>query len=104
MMTVESATNIPQLDNSLPLAADLISEGDDHIKLTKTVLKYSFPLITGPITTSHVELSKVGKNPLPGDYSAGPASTSWVKDRIAAAQLSPGVATPDFLLLAKGVR
>ena len=102
-MTIETATNLQQLDTTLPTAADLISEGDDHIRLIKTVLKYSFPLITGPINASHVDLSKVGKNPAPGDYSVGPASTSWVKDRIAAASISPGVATPDYLLLSKGV-
>ncbi len=102
-MTVEAATNIQQLDNTLPQPADLISEGDDHIRLIKTVLKYSFPLVTGQVTASHVDLSKVGKTPAATDYSTGPASTAWVKDRIAAASISPGVATPDFLLLAKGV-
>ena len=31
-MTVESASYISQLDTTLPTAADLISEGDDHIR------------------------------------------------------------------------
>lgn len=42
-MTVETASYISQLDTTLPTAADLISEGDDHIRLTKTVLKTQFP-------------------------------------------------------------
>lgn len=42
-MTVESASYISQLDTTLPTAADLISEGDDHLRLTKTVLKTQFP-------------------------------------------------------------
>lgn len=102
-MSVESATNIQQLDTTLPTSADLISEGDDHIRLIKSVLKYTFPLLTGQVSSSAADLSKVGKNPAVGDYSTGPASTAWVKDRIAAASISPGVATPDYLLIAKGV-
>lgn len=42
-MTIESASYISQLDTTLPTAADLISEGDDHLRLTKTVLKTQFP-------------------------------------------------------------
>ena len=42
-MTVESASYISQLDTTLPTAADLISEGDDHLRLTKAVLKTQFP-------------------------------------------------------------
>lgn len=42
-MTVEFASYISQLDTTLPTAADLISEGDDHLRLTKTVLKTQFP-------------------------------------------------------------
>jgi hypothetical protein len=102
-MTVEAATHIGQLDTSLPTAADLISEGDDQIRLIKSTLRYTFPLITGPVTASSASLSKVGTNPLATDYSTWPATTSWVKDRIAAASISPGVATPDFLILDQGV-
>ena len=42
-MSVESASYISQLDTTLPTAADLISEGDDHIRLIKTALKTQFP-------------------------------------------------------------
>ncbi len=42
-MTVESASYISQLDTTLPAASNLISEGDDHLRLTKTVLKTQFP-------------------------------------------------------------
>jgi hypothetical protein len=42
-MTVETASYISQLNTSWPTATDLISEGDNHIKLTKSVLKTQFP-------------------------------------------------------------
>lgn len=38
-MGVETATYINDFDNTLPTATDLRSQGDDHIRLLKTVLK-----------------------------------------------------------------
>ena len=40
---VETGTTISQLDNNWPLADDPINEGDDHIRLIKSVLKTQFP-------------------------------------------------------------
>lgn len=57
-MTVESASYISQLDTTLPTAADLISEGDDHIRLIKTALKTQFPNFgTAAITASAAEVN-----------------------------------------------
>lgn len=57
-MTVETASYISQLDTTLPTAADLISEGDDHIRLTKTVLKTQFPNFgTSAVTATAAELN-----------------------------------------------
>lgn len=50
-MSVETATNINQLDPTLPSSADPKSEGDDHIRLLKSTLKATFPNVTG-ISTS----------------------------------------------------
>ena len=50
-MSVESATNISQLDPNLPADGDQISEGDNHARLIKYTLKLTFPGITG-ISTS----------------------------------------------------
>jgi hypothetical protein len=72
-MTVETATFISQLDTTLPTAADLISEGDDHIRLTKTVLKTQFPNFgTNAVTASATELNYcVGVTaPLQGQFTA----------------------------------
>lgn len=102
-MTVETALYPPSLDTTLPTAVDLIAEGDDHIRLLKTVLKTTFPNVTGAITPSHVTFNLLGQNPSATDYSANPASTSWVIDRINAAIFSPGSPVPDYLLQARGI-
>lgn len=56
-MTVEVATYPPQLNTAWPLGADLISEGANHIRTTKTVLKTTFPNVSGAITASHTEIN-----------------------------------------------
>lgn len=58
-MSIEAATYINQLDPTRPLAADIISEGDDHQRLMKSVTKASFPNIGGAVSASHTELSYV---------------------------------------------
>ena len=58
-MTVESATYINQLDAAKPSATDLKSEGDDHIRLLKSTLQATFPNVTGAVTATHTELSRV---------------------------------------------
>ena len=42
-MTVETASYISQLDPTYPAAGDPKSEGDNHLRLVKTVLKTQFP-------------------------------------------------------------
>lgn len=57
-MTVEAATFIPELDTALPGSSDLKSEGDNHLRLIKTVLKAQFPNFgTAAMTASHTELN-----------------------------------------------
>ena len=46
-MALESATYINQLVDTNPLGSDVISQGDDHIKLIKEVLQASFPDVVG---------------------------------------------------------
>src|SRR5262245_57668569 len=45
-MTVETATYISDFDPTLPTSTDLRSEGDNHIRLEKQVLKNTFPNAT----------------------------------------------------------
>lgn len=57
-MTVESANYIDDLDTSLPAAGDQKSEGDNHLRLIKSVLKTQFPNFgTAAMTASHTELN-----------------------------------------------
>lgn len=59
-MTVETATYVSQLDATLPAAGDQKSEGDDHFRLIKTVLKTQFPNFgTVAVTPTAVELNYV---------------------------------------------
>lgn len=60
-MTVESASYISQLNTSYPAASDNISEGDDHLRLVKSVLKTQFPnLATTAVTQSSTQMNKLG--------------------------------------------
>ena len=59
-MTVESASYISQLDATLPLPGDKKREGDNHLRLVKTVLKTQFPNFgTAAMTATTTELNYV---------------------------------------------
>jgi microcystin-dependent protein len=58
-MPIESASYINQLNTSYPASTDGVQEGDDHIRLVKSVLKSTFPNITGPVTVSQNELNNI---------------------------------------------
>ena len=60
-MALETGTYISQLNSNYPAAADDVSEGDDHLKLIKAVLKNQFIGLTGTttITASEAELNLV---------------------------------------------
>lgn len=49
-MAIESATNILALNAAWPLGTDAKSEGDDHIRLIKSVLQAQFPSMGAGIT------------------------------------------------------
>lgn len=56
-MSVETAQYPTQLNTALPAASDWVSEGDDHIRLVKTVLKTTFPNVSGAVSASHTQLN-----------------------------------------------
>lgn len=61
-MPLETGTTIAQLQNIWPLSGDPILEGDDHIRLIKSVLKAQFPGdigdgFTKPILSTEDELN-----------------------------------------------
>jgi len=58
-MGLETASYISQLNSSNPTATDPVSEGDDHLRLVKGVLKTQFSGLTGTtaVTTSEAEMN-----------------------------------------------
>jgi len=61
-MPLETGTTIAQLVSSNPLSSDNVSEGDDHLRLIKAVLKAQFPGaglqgFNTPITATEAELN-----------------------------------------------
>jgi microcystin-dependent protein len=62
-MGLETGTYVSDLNPAWPLGTDLESQGDDHIRLIKAVLKATFPGQNAPLTPSFV--LPVGLGPLP---------------------------------------
>ena len=63
-MGLETTTTIAGLVDTNPLDADMISSGDDHLRLIKAVLKATFPGVGGvgysvPITVFEAQLNKL---------------------------------------------
>lgn len=56
-MGIESGTYISDLNSANPTATDPKSEGDDHIRLIKALVKATFPNIAGAVTPSHTQLN-----------------------------------------------
>ena len=56
-MPVETGNYISDLNASYPGPSDSISSGDDHIRLTKKVLKNTFPNVDGPIELTTQEFA-----------------------------------------------
>lgn len=58
-MTVESALYPSQFNTNWPQASDMVSEGDNHIRLVKIVEKTTWANVSGAVTASHAELNYV---------------------------------------------
>jgi hypothetical protein len=56
-MALESATYINGLVETNPTSSDNISDGDNHIRLVKAVVKATFPNVTGAITGTHTQIN-----------------------------------------------
>lgn len=67
-MGLEAATYIHQLDANNPLSSDAKSQGDDHLRLTKSTLQNTFPNVEGEVTVSHTQLNTLA-NIVSGTYT-----------------------------------
>lgn len=57
-MAVETASYISQLVNTNPVVGDPVGEGDDHLRLIKSVLQLQFPNLTaGAVNTTQTEMN-----------------------------------------------
>lgn len=52
-MPIESATFINSLNPGNPAGSDPVADTDNHLRLIKTVLKNTFPLVSGPVNLDH---------------------------------------------------
>jgi hypothetical protein len=56
-MALETGTYVNALVSSNPASTDGLAQADDHIRLIKSTIKATVPIVTGAITASHSELN-----------------------------------------------
>lgn len=66
-MGLETATHLDDLVTTNPVAGDAVSQGDDHLRLLKSVLKTTFPSFTRPfyhdtVTSSSADVTLTATN------------------------------------------
>ena len=55
-MALENGTYVNSLVPANPASTDGLAQADDHIRLIKSTIKNTFPNLTGPVTSTQVEL------------------------------------------------
>lgn len=58
-MALETGTYISDFVIANPTPGDPKSQGDDHLRLIKTVLKTTFPNFSGPMTIAHNQIASI---------------------------------------------
>lgn len=56
-MAIETASYLSDLNISNPPGSDPVGQADDHIRLLKSVLKSTFPNLTGAVTSTQAQLN-----------------------------------------------
>ena len=56
-MAIETASFISDLNSSNPPGSDPVGQADDHIRLLKSVLKSTFPNVTGAVNATQLQLN-----------------------------------------------
>lgn len=82
-MTIETATDVTQLNATYPAVGDPIGQGDDHIRLVKSTLLYTFAGATSTGVTGFNVATQA-----PGNNTTLAASTAFTSAAIAAAAFS----------------
>ena len=82
-MTVETATDVTQLNSAYPETNSAVGKGDDHIRLIKSTLLYTF---AGAASTGVTGFNVATQ--APGNNTTLAASTAFTSAAIAAAAFS----------------
>ncbi len=75
-MPLETATFITGLDETNPVGTDTKSQGDNHLKLIKSVLKNTLPNANAPITATPAQINNSAA-PTVTDISNVSATITW---------------------------
>lgn len=101
-MGLETGTFIDSLNSSWPLGAtDPVSQGDDHIRFTKSTILATWPNITGAVTATHTELNLIdGLTSTTAELNTLDGFTGVVGDfNIIAGGAAAGVSAAEFQTL-----
>lgn len=121
-MGLETAVYVNGLVVTNPAAGDPAGEGDDHIRLLKSVLRNTFPNLSGPITLTETEVNGIlvtlaglaplsspiftgvpqGPTAAPGTITAQLATTAFAATVAAAAAAAIAPPTGSILTMALG--
>ena len=63
-MALESATHVSDLVSSNPAGRDIVAEGDNHIRLLKSVLQTTFPTADEPLRLANNKVLVSQSSPL----------------------------------------
>ena len=75
-MALETGTYISDLDSANPTATDLKSQGDDHFRLIKRVVKATFPNINAAVRATPTQLNQIADNTYSASACSGNAATA----------------------------
>jgi hypothetical protein len=75
-MALETATYISDLVETNPAGSDVKSQGDDHLKMLKRVVKATFPNVTGAVNATHTQLNSF-ITPAMVDISDAGSTITW---------------------------
>lgn len=78
-MPIETASYLSQLNPNYPASTDPLEQGDDHLRLIKSVLQSTFPNLTGAVTATQASLNSPFVMPVGAIlmYGSGTAPTGW---------------------------
>jgi microcystin-dependent protein len=94
-MPLETGTFISDLVSTNPAATDGSGQGDDHLRLIKSVLLATFPSITGAVTASHTTLNSAVSNSTKLKATSADTTPGFLNDKlVVAARLSKSTVNP----------